>query len=166
MPKKYDLNLPSPLSVFAMFAVLKVIFLGSCLILVALFLVHIYSQLHAIFSKGILLDLVFIMASPSPTPALPSPPGMTFDPQDPRASVLWKWNVICQTGCLFFPTILFILRIYVRAWVNRVWILEDCESKLATCGPRTTVAESLLDTCCCAFVSKNIMSETYDSHCE
>lgn len=65
------------------------------------------------------------MATP-PTPAIPPPPGQQSDFTAPNE--LWKWNVLCQSLCLGIPGIMFLLRVYVRAWLKKTWILEDCES--------------------------------------
>lgn len=65
--------------------------------------------------------------------ALNAPPGeMTdFEAPDP----LWKWNVLGQTACLSIPGIMFVLRVYIRLWVKRVWILEDCAFSVVFRGP-------------------------------
>ena len=63
--------------------------------------------------------------APAPlTPVLSPPPGKPADFVDP--DTLWKWNVLCQTACLSLSGTMFMLRTYVRWWVKRVWILEDC----------------------------------------
>ena len=75
------------------------------------------------------------MAVPALTPALNPPTGYKTDFNAPND--LWNWNVLCQTLCLSIPGIMFVLRVYVRLWIKRVWILEDCKFLLlvnpATC---------------------------------
>ena len=47
------------------------------------------------------------------------------------ANPLWKWNVLCTTLCLSVPGTLCVLRVYIRAWIKRAWILEDWFSCLS-----------------------------------
>jgi hypothetical protein len=67
---------------------------------------------------------------PPPPPALAPPAGQATDYAAPDD--LWQWNILCQAMCMGIPGIMFLLRTYVRAWVKRVWILEDCRP----CRPR------------------------------
>jgi hypothetical protein len=71
------------------------------------------------------------MSSPSElnpdhlTPALPPPPGQVSNYVNPDS--LWKWNVLTTTLCLFFVTVAFALRTYVRGIIKRDWLFEDCK---------------------------------------
>ena len=68
------------------------------------------------------------MASPTLAPSLvapATPPATVTDYRD--TDTLWKWNVLCQSVVMVTVGILFLLRTYVRLWVKRSWILEDCE---------------------------------------
>jgi hypothetical protein len=57
-------------------------------------------------------------------PAIPAPPGHTaFD----HSETIWKWMILCITICLAFTTIPFLLRVYVRAYIRKEWLFEDCE---------------------------------------
>ena len=64
------------------------------------------------------------MASATSSAVIPAPSGEVTDFDAPNE--LWKWNVLCQAMSLGVPGIMFLLRLYVRIWVKRVWILEDC----------------------------------------
>jgi hypothetical protein len=72
-----------------------------------------------------------IMSSPDDlnplhlTPALPPPPGQVSNFANPES--LLKWNIVTTTLCLFFVTLSFVLRTYVRAFIKRDWRLEDCK---------------------------------------
>ena len=66
------------------------------------------------------------MTSSEPTSALPPPPGVT--PNFSHPETLWKWDVLCVTICLVFTTIPFLLRTYVRLFLKRQWLFEDCKS--------------------------------------
>jgi hypothetical protein len=59
------------------------------------------------------------------TPALPPPPGQVSNFVNPES--LWKWNIVTTTLCLFFVTLSFVLRSYVRAFIKREWRVEDCK---------------------------------------
>jgi hypothetical protein len=59
------------------------------------------------------------------TPAIAPPPGVLPNFVDP--DTLWRWDVLCMTVCLFFTTVPFVLRCYVRMFIKREWVLEDCE---------------------------------------
>ena len=65
---------------------------------------------------------------PTPSPALPPPPGQQSNFVNPVS--LWKWDVLAVTVCLFVSTIVFGLRTYVRLGIKREWIPEDCTSLL------------------------------------
>lgn len=65
------------------------------------------------------------MASPSSQPALAPPPGETTNFAEPDP--LWKWNVLTQCACVGVSGICFLLRMYVRIWVKRCWLVEDCK---------------------------------------
>lgn len=58
-------------------------------------------------------------------PAIAPPKGQFPNPVQPET--LSKWNTLCVSVCLLTTTIAFALRAYVRVYVKRQWILEDCE---------------------------------------
>ena len=64
------------------------------------------------------------MPPQTPSAAIPPPAGevSNFD----AGSELWRWNIVCQTLCLGITGIMWVMRLYVRIWVKRSWILEDC----------------------------------------
>lgn len=94
-----------------------------------------------------------VTPSPLPSPALAPPPGQTSN--FGSADVLWKWNVLCQTACLLFPGIAVILRTYIRIWVKRVWVLEDC--RYLFCRQHSVANEIYLGLCCLAFVGSLLL---------
>ncbi|PQE22322.1 integral membrane protein [Rutstroemia sp. NJR-2017a WRK4] len=60
-------------------------------------------------------------------PAIAPPAGHTaFDTND---DTLWRWNVLCVSVCLTITTALFLLRIFVRAFMKREWYWEDFGSE-------------------------------------
>ncbi|KAI1409794.1 hypothetical protein F5Y13DRAFT_203186 [Hypoxylon sp. FL1857] len=63
------------------------------------------------------------MTTPSPTPALPPPPGETSDFSNPPSLV--RANDIAIGVAVPLATMFFFLRVYVRIWVKRTWIFED-----------------------------------------
>lgn len=63
------------------------------------------------------------MASPTPSSAIPAPSGQVSDFSGPNQ--LWQWNILSQVLCLGIPGIMFLMRVYVRYWIKREWILED-----------------------------------------
>lgn len=67
---------------------------------------------------------LLIMATPYPTPALPPPPGETSNFADPIT--LLKGYILCISICLSVTTIVFSLRVWVRIFVLKQWVLEDC----------------------------------------
>ena len=64
------------------------------------------------------------MVVPTASAAVPAPSGESTDFNAPNE--LWQWNILCQSLCLGIPGILWMLRLYVRVWIKRVWIFEDC----------------------------------------
>ena len=66
-------------------------------------------------------------SSPTPVPALPPPPGVIANFLDPVSII--KWDIVCVTVCVSVATILLALRIYVRAFIQRQWVLEDYISR-------------------------------------
>ena len=86
--------------------------------------------------------------------ALPPPPGQVSNLIDPKS--LKNWDTVCVVVCLFTTTTVVLLRSYVRLWIKREWIIEDCEYI-----PRYGCAMKLtgLDMCCLSWVST-------DSHFE
>ena len=91
-------------------------------------------------------------APPTPTSAaLAPPPGAETNFNDP--DTLWKWNVLCQTAIMVIVGIMFFLRTYVRMWVKRSWILEDCKSSFLNKHARSAVADRGADMITAAFVS-------------
>lgn len=63
--------------------------------------------------------------TPTPTPALKPPDGQTSNFDNPQS--LLKWDAVAVSVCLSITTILFLLRVYVRAWIKKTWVLEDCK---------------------------------------
>ncbi|KAI2462845.1 hypothetical protein F4781DRAFT_438050 [Annulohypoxylon bovei var. microspora] len=63
------------------------------------------------------------MATTSPTPALPPPPGETSNFTNPES--LTQANNIATGICISLVTIFFSLRVYVRIGIRRTWIFED-----------------------------------------
>ncbi|KAI1461618.1 hypothetical protein F4805DRAFT_453501 [Annulohypoxylon moriforme] len=63
------------------------------------------------------------MATVSPTPALPPPPGVTPNFVNPESLV--RQNNIAMGVSVPLITISFLLRVYVRIWIRRVWVFED-----------------------------------------
>lgn len=81
---------------------------------------------HSSFSQLMSIDRQDTMsATPSPTPALPPPPGET--PNFVNPETLLKWEILTICLCLISTTIVFVLRTYVRISIKRSWILEDCK---------------------------------------
>lgn len=78
-----------------------------------------------------------IMASSGFVPAIKPPQGQLPNLVDPIS--LKNWNTVCVSVCLSISTIVFALRTYVRIYIKRQWILEDCEcsSKLIVQPLRT-----------------------------
>lgn len=70
-------------------------------------------------------QLITMASSPQPTPALPPPPGETSNFVHPES--MSKWNTICVTASLAVTGTIFVLRTYVRIFIKREWILEDCK---------------------------------------
>lgn len=64
-------------------------------------------------------------SSPQPSSALPPPPGEASNFVNPES--LSKSIILCVTLCLSVTGIALILRTYVRIFIKRVWILEDCK---------------------------------------
>ena len=71
------------------------------------------------------------MAASAPTPAILPPPGQQTDYSAPNE--LAFWNSLTQGLALGITGILWFMRLYVRIWVKRAWILEDCKQP-ALCG--------------------------------
>lgn len=89
------------------------------------------------------------MASPTDqVVALPPPPGQVSNLIDPKS--LATWNLVCVLVCLITTTTVLFLRSYVRLWMKREWILEDCESSPCDDGAITLID---LDMCCLSWVS-------------
>ncbi|KAL6714542.1 hypothetical protein ACLMJK_007967 [Lecanora helva] len=63
------------------------------------------------------------MASPTPSGAIPPPPGVTPDFETPQS--LEKWNAVCVAVSLSICSTLFFLRCFVRLYIKREWRLED-----------------------------------------
>jgi hypothetical protein len=63
--------------------------------------------------------------TPQPTPALPPPPGVTSNFDSPESL---SQQLRIGTGIVVPITTIFVfLRIYVRIWIRKAWVLEDCE---------------------------------------
>lgn len=71
--------------------------------------------------------------------ALPPPPGQASNLTNPTSFA--DWDLVCVVICLVTTTTVLILRSYVRLWIKRQWILEDCEYLI-----HATVAQSNLWT--------------------
>jgi hypothetical protein len=63
------------------------------------------------------------MATPSPTPALPPPPGQTSNFENPDS--LAPRNNVAISIAIPLITILFILRVYSRVGIQKTWTIED-----------------------------------------
>lgn len=61
----------------------------------------------------------------TPTPALPPPPGVTSNFAHP--ATLKGAQDIAMGVAIPLTTIFFLLRTYVRIWIKKQWIGEDCE---------------------------------------
>lgn len=66
-------------------------------------------------------------SSPTPTPHPDLSPGSGQSTTVHGSDTLWRWDVLCVTVCLFFTTIPFALRVYVRVNIRRQWLFEDCK---------------------------------------
>lgn len=62
----------------------------------------------------------------SKTPALPPPNGITSNLQNPHNSLRPIW-IMSLTICLFFPSVLVPLRLYIKAFVMESLQLVDCK---------------------------------------
>lgn len=73
-------------------------------------------------------------AAPSSTftPYLEPPPGVTSNPEHPES--LAHLADITIGLCLPFITIFFVVRCYVRLFLKKVWILEDCLVTISWAG--------------------------------
>ena len=63
-------------------------------------------------------------SSPSLVSALQPPAGVTPNFANPHS--LAKWDILCVSLCLALTSIVFSLRTYVRLYIKRQWVLEDC----------------------------------------
>lgn len=66
-----------------------------------------------------------MMETSLPTPALPPPPGETSNFSSPP-SLTQETNIAIGIT-VPLTTIFFFLRTYVRIWIKRSWIFEDCK---------------------------------------
>ena len=57
--------------------------------------------------------------------ALPPPLGQVSNLVDPKSFA--DWNIVGVVVCLATTTTILFLRSYVRLWIKRQWILEDCD---------------------------------------
>ncbi|MCJ1332623.1 hypothetical protein MMC10_009316 [Thelotrema lepadinum] len=80
------------------------------------------------------------MVVPTASAAVPAPSGESTDFNAPNE--LWQWNILCQSLCLGIPGILWMLRLYVRVWIKRVWIFEDYLTVLSYVSSRDSIIES------------------------
>lgn len=65
-----------------------------------------------------------VASAPSLVPALPPPDGVTSNFEHPD-SLMWAMNVSMAVA-IPLATLFFGLRCYVRLWIKRQWIVEDC----------------------------------------
>ena len=63
---------------------------------------------------------------PTKTPALPPPDGIASNLENPYNSLRAIW-IISLTICLFFPSILVPLRLYIKTLVMKSLHVADCE---------------------------------------
>ncbi|KAI1213911.1 uncharacterized protein F4807DRAFT_469664 [Annulohypoxylon truncatum] len=69
------------------------------------------------------LSRITRMATASPTPALPPPPGVTSNFVNPES--LTDENNIAMGVSIPLITISFFLRVYARIWIRKTWVFED-----------------------------------------
>lgn len=62
--------------------------------------------------------------SASFTPAIPPPPGVNSNPENPTS--LAYYSHLTTAICVPIVTVLYFLRTYVRVFIKKTWILEDC----------------------------------------
>lgn len=84
-------------------------------------------RLLRIRNQRLLVCYVWLVmaSSPNQVVALPAPPGQVSNLINPKSFA--SWNLVCVAICLVTTTTVFLLRSYVRLWIKRQWILEDCE---------------------------------------
>jgi hypothetical protein len=56
-----------------------------------------------------------------------APPGVVADYNNPE-DVYWTLNIVLMIICVFFITLLFVIRVYVKRTISRNFGLEDCMS--------------------------------------
>ena len=64
-------------------------------------------------------------SSTSLTAAIAAPSGQVTNFDSPN--MLLRWIGLSQTATFGVSTVLFVLRLYVRISIKRVWIMEDCK---------------------------------------
>ena len=62
-------------------------------------------------------------------PAIEPPPGIESNPENPAS--LARYAHVTTAVCLPIITAFFLLRTYVRVYIKRTWIFEDCELFIA-----------------------------------
>lgn len=98
------------------------------------------------------------MATPTPVPAMPAPKDEVSDFSHPDS--LLRWDIVAVAVCLSITTILFLLRVYVRGFIKREWVFDDCKSSGSSClGAH---ADELLDVVCLAWVSQSAILSTFE----
>lgn len=82
-------------------------------------------QVHKSFFCGNIETMATATTSATPMPALPPPAGETSNFKHPET--LTGKMYISMGVAISLTTIFFFFRTYVRIWIKRQWIIEDCK---------------------------------------
>lgn len=122
------------------------------------FLISPFSILTALFIRLRVADTTngsseSEMATPTPSlvPASKPPPGVTSNFVDP-ASLAYRSNIAIGLS-VGLTTTFFFLRAFVRIWIKRTWILEDCRWR----DKKTCVCANLHRRACFYFLGKDLV---------